>query len=184
MYADRVQELLDAAARDGLTLHLASGLRTQDEQIALRRDYVIDKSRAGDMTWIMIADSSNFKPVTGRPGYSNHQNGRAIDISVMDAHQAAQAKIDQLDADRKAGKVNDVDYLAQHATICATDPYRWLVKNALAHGFVRTVATQYDTHGNQIAEGERWHWEWRADQGINDMFHYVQKTDPTWDSLI
>lgn len=54
------------AARDGVQLKITSGFRTMPEQLRL---------------WLASKiPGANF--VAARPGFSNHQNGRAIDISV------------------------------------------------------------------------------------------------------
>lgn len=49
------------------------------------------------------------------------------------------------------------------------EPYKWLCKNAIKYGMVRTV------------KSETWHWEDRP--GV-DQFAYVPKTDPTWQGLV
>lgn len=66
--ADAWITLQSAAARDGVELRLSSGFRTQAEQQELHRMY-----RAG---------TGNL---AATPGYSNHQNGRALDIDVSRA---------------------------------------------------------------------------------------------------
>ncbi|MCB9764370.1 MAG: peptidoglycan-binding protein [Alphaproteobacteria bacterium] len=59
------KKLKDAARRDGVTLRLNSGFRTMAEQQELYRRY--------------LAGTGNL---AARPGYSNHQHGQALDISV------------------------------------------------------------------------------------------------------
>lgn len=48
--------------------------------------------------------------------------------------------------------------------------YKWLVRNAIKFGFIRTVLS------------ERWHWEYLPN--IKDQFAVVPKTDLTWDHLV
>lgn len=63
----RAYKAMEAAARrDGLDLNLISGFRTMDEQ---RRLYAAYKNGTGNLA--------------ARPGYSNHQNGRALDLNVQ-----------------------------------------------------------------------------------------------------
>lgn len=59
------QAMKAAAARAGIALRATSGFRDMAEQIRLWSLY---QARLGN--------------VAARPGYSNHQNGRAIDIAV------------------------------------------------------------------------------------------------------
>lgn len=77
-----IQRMLDQARKEGIIIALTDGLRTYDEQVATRKKNVIDKSKITDLDFILNAPSSNFKPLTGKPGFSNHQNGRAFDINV------------------------------------------------------------------------------------------------------
>jgi peptidoglycan hydrolase-like protein with peptidoglycan-binding domain len=60
------QELKSAAARDGVTLRINSGFRTQGEQQSLYQRY---QAGTGNLA--------------AYPGYSNHQHGQAIDIDVV-----------------------------------------------------------------------------------------------------
>lgn len=55
-----------AAAKDGIDLHIESGFRTADEQRALFRAWRHGRGNKA-----------------ARPGESNHQSGRALDIGVM-----------------------------------------------------------------------------------------------------
>jgi LAS superfamily LD-carboxypeptidase LdcB len=132
---DRILAMQTAAQQEQIHLTLAAGLRSWDEQVKLRIQNVIDKSKQNDMDYLATAPSNMFKPATGKPGYSNHQDGLAYDFNVTGFPLV----------------------------------YAWLVKNAHAHGFVRTVTS------------ERWHWEYLP--GI-DQFAYVPKTHATWDGLI
>eukprot|EP00161_Ancyromonas_sigmoides_P013923 TRINITY_DN35_c0_g4_i1.p2 TRINITY_DN35_c0_g4~~TRINITY_DN35_c0_g4_i1.p2 ORF type:complete len:484 (-),score=180.82 TRINITY_DN35_c0_g4_i1:188-1639(-) len=65
--ACKYKALADAARAAGHTVNLNSGFRTNDEQQALRNQN---------------CRGSTCRPATARAGYSNHQNGIAVDISV------------------------------------------------------------------------------------------------------
>lgn len=71
-----------AAAKDGVELTLAAGLRTFGEQVQLRIKNAIDKVKAHDEHFLLTAPSSEFSPVTGKPGWSNHHDGQAYDFNV------------------------------------------------------------------------------------------------------
>jgi len=131
----KVIELIKAADSDKINLTVGSGLRTFEEQLALRRKHVIDKSKYNDRNYLLKADNGLFKPRTARPGTSNHESGIAIDFNVTGLPEV----------------------------------YKWLVGNAFAYGWVRTVPS------------ERWHWEYRPQAG---KFDFVPKTHETWDNLI
>lgn len=77
----RIKTLFDAAAKAGIKLQLESGYRTYDEQVALRRKHA-PVGKENDNDFIINAPSRQFSPPTSRPGFSNHHNGVAIDISV------------------------------------------------------------------------------------------------------
>lgn len=79
---DKIVALQNAAAQDGIHLTLAAGLRSWDEQMNLRIQNVIDKSRQHDLNFLTVAPSSEFNPATGKPGWSNHQDGKAYDFNV------------------------------------------------------------------------------------------------------
>ena len=132
---DKILELQNVAKADGINLTLAAGLRSWDEQMHLRMHNVIDKTKVNDLDYLTTAPTGLFSPRTGKPGWSNHQDGKAYDFNVTGF----------------------------------PDVYRWLVNNAHAHGFVRTVGS------------ERWHWEYLP---TIFQFAYVPKTDATWDGLV
>jgi LAS superfamily LD-carboxypeptidase LdcB len=131
----KITAMQATALKDGITLKLAAGLRTWEEQMQLRLANVKDKTKIHDLNHLATASSDQFEPRTGKPGWSNHQDGKAYDFSVKGLPKV----------------------------------YKWLVKNALAHGFVRTVLS------------ERWHWEYI--EGAT-QFAYVPKADATWDGLV
>jgi hypothetical protein len=61
------RRMREAASRDGVTLRIVSGFRTYEEQEELYRLY-----RAGRGN------------LAARPGHSNHQDGRALDLNTSD----------------------------------------------------------------------------------------------------
>ncbi len=72
----------EAAKKAGVNLTLAAGLRTWDEQLRLRKQNVIDKGKKEDVQYLTEAPANAFKPLTGKPGYSNHHDGLAYDFNV------------------------------------------------------------------------------------------------------
>jgi LAS superfamily LD-carboxypeptidase LdcB len=74
--------LQKAASNDGVILTVASGFRTNDEQIAERKAHVIDKTKINDLEYLLSADNGLFHPRTAKPGTSNHQSGLAVDFNV------------------------------------------------------------------------------------------------------
>jgi hypothetical protein len=74
--ADNVQALLDAAARDGVSLCASSGWRSPQKQIELRRQNCGTSNYA-----IYFMPASQCSPPTARPGTSMHERGLAIDFS-------------------------------------------------------------------------------------------------------
>lgn len=133
-YESYAKLVIEAAKKEGISIKINSGLRTFDEQLNLRKQNVKDKTKVNDQKILLDAPSSAFLPQTGRPGYSNHQNGRAFDFNTA-----------------------------------VPAVYKWLVKNGLKYGFVRTVSS------------ERWHWEYIP---TSTQFAYVIKEHPTWDKLV
>lgn len=66
------QELVDGAAKDGISIYLSSGFRSYDLQSQIYNNYV---NAYGQST----ADT-----FSARPGYSEHQTGMAIDVNIID----------------------------------------------------------------------------------------------------
>ena len=66
------QELVDGAAKDGITIYLSSAFRSYDLQSQIYNNYV---NAYGQST----ADT-----FSARPGYSEHQTGMAIDVNIID----------------------------------------------------------------------------------------------------
>ncbi|MYI29227.1 MAG: hypothetical protein F4064_14260, partial [Acidimicrobiales bacterium] len=72
--ANKVQDLLEHAARDGIRL-TGGGYRSAASQIALRR------AHCGTSEWaIWQKPSYQCRPPTARPGRSMHERGLAIDF--------------------------------------------------------------------------------------------------------
>lgn len=130
-----LKAMFDAAQAAGITLILNQGYRSFAQQLAFRKKNVKDKSKVNDMEWLLNAPSSEFSPATGKPGWSNHHDGCAYDIDTVD----------------DKGKIRPA--------------YGWLVKNAITHGFIRTVPT------------ETWHWEHRPGAG---QYSVVPQDHSSW----
>lgn len=81
-YESQVKLLLEAAKKSNVPLKINSSLRTFDEQLALRKQNIKNKSKKEDEKTLLEAPSSDFFPQTGKPGFSNHQNGRAFDFNT------------------------------------------------------------------------------------------------------
>lgn len=69
-----VQRLFAAAKRDGITLSPNSTFRTMAKQVKLRKENCTPGLPTGRFV--------PCRPFTAQAGFSNHQNGTAIDISV------------------------------------------------------------------------------------------------------
>lgn len=130
-----LKTLFDEAAKDGITLILNEGFRPFSRQLAYRKKNLIDKTKINDEAYLLNAPSSDFSPVTAKPGWSNHQDGGAYDIDTVD----------------DKGKTRPA--------------YAWLIKNAIKHGFIRTVPT------------ETWHWEHRPGA---EQYSVVPQDHPSW----
>lgn len=70
------------AKAEKINLILAVGYRSFEKQLELRHQNVIDKTRSGDMEYLKNAPSTDFNPVTAKPGWSNHHDGKAYDFNV------------------------------------------------------------------------------------------------------
>lgn len=68
--ASAYEKMRIAAARSGVNLRIVSGLRTMDEQTYLYNCYRTKRCNNGNLA--------------ARPGYSNHQNGLALDLNTRD----------------------------------------------------------------------------------------------------
>lgn len=136
-----IEGIKAAAKNDGILLRLNSGFRTFAEQLDLRKQYA-PADKKNDEEFLLRAKSDKFTPPCAPPGWSNHQDGDAFDFMVRDDV-----------------KTPEDESLA----------YKWLVKNAIKFGLIRTVRS------------ERWHWEYRPGK---DMFSSIPKTDPSWDKLV
>ena len=81
--------------------------------------------------FIMNAASSMFDPVAGPPGHGPHQTGAAIDFNGFKVGKNKPGKKGHGPQNNEAG----------------AQMYRWMCRNAIFYGFVRTV------------KSEQWHWE-------------------------
>jgi LAS superfamily LD-carboxypeptidase LdcB len=81
-YVPFVKAIKEAAFNDKVILKINEGFRTWDEQYGFRKRNVIDKDKMNDKEYLVTADNGLFNPRTAKPGYSNHQNGNAIDFNV------------------------------------------------------------------------------------------------------
>lgn len=82
LYATLI-ELIGAAQLDRVNLAITDGLRSWDEQMQLRMNNVIDKSRVRDIDYLASASAEKFYPATAPPGWANHQHGKAYDFNVQ-----------------------------------------------------------------------------------------------------
>jgi hypothetical protein len=112
-----MEKMAADALKEGVVLTYDNALRTQEQQIAIRKknaipsrlDSWLKANRGKTYTdFIMYAEVDNFSPHTGKPGHSNHQNGQAVDYNVTGYPKV----------------------------------YGWLVRNAFKYGMVRTVPTE------------------------------------------
>jgi len=75
---------------------------------------VTDKSKVQDLNYLLTQSSTKFTPPTAIPGWSNHQDGTAIDFQTKDLLSTPENEA----------------------------AYAWLVSNAIGYGFVRTVLSE------------------------------------------
>jgi len=108
-----------AAARDGVTLKINEGFRTNQRQL----DLVRERSNAA-----VAKDQGGAAPA----GFSHHQSGKAVDISMGLA--VSQTRV-------KDGE--------EPAAWLANPIFKWLFDNAINYGFDHK-------EGNIV--GEPWHW--------------------------
>ena len=105
--ATRFLAMKAAAAADGVTLVANSGFRSMTSQTALYAAYVARGMAA---------------PIVARPGFSNHQSGKALDIQIPPAGTAPD------DPKRLASK-----------------EYKWLRANASKYGFFNDIAAHRES---------------------------------------
>lgn len=129
VYLDKVIELKEAAKKDGIDLIVGGGFRVWMDQFNLRYHNVAPayKIRQEDLYFLLTAENQLwvkgvltptgfFSPVTGKPGFSNHQNGRAIDWDTKDPSDPTGNKL--------------------------LPSYAWLVEHAFSFGWIRTVLSE------------------------------------------
>ena len=110
-------------------LKLTSGYRTNAHQDFIYRQRLCGSYGSGKKG----SSKCDAGPNTAPPGYSNHQNGVALDLDVGSSKFNYSGTYNG-----KAGWTNR-----------KTKIYEWLSKNAKTYGFVRTVRS------------EPWHWEYK-----------------------
>ncbi len=141
-YYSAYTKMAMAAKNDGATLILNGAFRKYEEQMNLRIQNS-PPNKKNDLSFLETANSTKFKPYTGRPGWSHHHYGNSFDISTNGGKNKA---------------------------------YKWLEKNALAFGFIRTV------------KSETWHWEYEPwtimDIKANDKYAKVPKGHSSWNKDI
>ncbi len=79
-----LMEMIDSAAADSIFIHINSGYRTFEDQLACRARNVRYRGKKLDTLFLTHAPSGKFHPVTARPGYSEHQKGIAFDLNTSD----------------------------------------------------------------------------------------------------
>jgi D-alanyl-D-alanine carboxypeptidase len=117
-----------AAQRDGIVLEAISGYRSHDYQLG-----IFERKRARGLTVPEILT------VNAAPGFSEHHDGRALDIGTPGEPPAEES-------------------------FEATDAFAWLRDHAIAHGF-RMSFPRDNPHGIVY---EPWHWYWMNDRAHDD----------------
>jgi len=110
-----------AAARDGIVLQLSSGFRSMEQQQKLFTERSVKA----------VADKLG---VAARPGYSNHQSGRALDIDV---------------------KMTKAMYMAKPPQYTAE--YLWLAGDGTPQNPGHAAGYGFD-HAEGHSVNEPWHW--------------------------
>ncbi len=81
---NKLQKMLKCAEGDSIHIVINSSYRTFEEQYAYRVKNVRKKKYKCDSLFLLTAEDENFKPLTGKPGYSNHNKGIAFDLNTSD----------------------------------------------------------------------------------------------------
>lgn len=108
---DGIKLSVNSGYRDPYNPIIVNGKKIASSQLELRKQNVINKSKATDVNYLKTAGSKEFNVETGRPGGSNHGAGTALDLNCGGA---------------KFKTFNQ-------------PIYEWLILNAYKYGFVRTV---------------------------------------------
>ena len=87
-YYEPLMQMIESAKKDGVSLRLNEAYREIDEQLFLRR-----KNEKEDFTEneLMVNASSNYKPLTAKPGSSIHHRGAAFDFQTAQGRNKAYA---------------------------------------------------------------------------------------------
>jgi LAS superfamily LD-carboxypeptidase LdcB len=159
--ADKFNALCEEAAKTNIRIVASSGFRDQQLQISLYNDRYVSKYFTGmkyEQHLLMKADfkKREVDPLTPNgqnigvaafPGFSNHQNGTAVDIDVG-VHKA--------EKNRYEGD------MGKHPA------YRWMVENAVKFGFD-------NIEGSGV--NEPWHWVYKSIIPANPTVAQEQKDE-------
>ena len=87
-YYEPLMQMIESAKKDGVSPRLNEAYREIDEQLFLRR-----KNEKEDFTEneLMVNASSNYKPLTAKPGSSIHHRGAAFDFQTAQGRNKAYA---------------------------------------------------------------------------------------------
>lgn len=135
-----LQEMMDAARREGLSPIICSSYRTQEKQESLFQNQVAKYTAQGYSKDKAIAEASKWVAV---PGTSEHQVGLAVDIVSSD-YQLLDKKQEE------------------------TAEQKWLMENSYQYGFVlRYPSDKTDMTG--IAY-EPWHYRYVGKEAAKEMY--------------
>jgi len=105
--------LIKKAWNAKINLTVGGGTRTYAEQLQLRKQNVIDKSKENDLEYLKYEDNGKFSPRTARPGTSNHEPDDKGIVRAIDFNVTGKPKV-----------------------------YKWLVENAIQDGWRREVVSE------------------------------------------
>ncbi|MCA9360348.1 D-alanyl-D-alanine carboxypeptidase family protein [Candidatus Nomurabacteria bacterium] len=123
---DHLEDMFKAAARDDIDLKVVSAYRSFDEQTSLKGQY----------TQVYGTGANTF---SADQGYSEHQLGTTIDITVESVSGA-------------------------YESFAQTEAYAWLQKNAYKYGFILSYP-----EGNTFYVFEPWHWRFVGTELARDL---------------
>jgi LAS superfamily LD-carboxypeptidase LdcB len=136
--------MLVAAQRDGLTIKINYGFRSQEQQ-----SYWYNK-----FNWMCEHKDKKYCKRAAPPGWSNHQQGLSVDISgtritipkeEVFKSEEYKSKMDEWVEGGGCVEVNE-------GFRCYTKLYYWLVENGSRFGFVNDVPN------------EPWHWTYQKSE--------------------
>lgn len=91
-----LKTMLDSAFADSVHIRINSSYRTFEEQYTCRMRNVRYRHLVYDSTFLLEAESKYFRPITAKPGHSNHQKGIAFDFNTSDAEVFKWLKINAI----------------------------------------------------------------------------------------